>query len=437
MRKEKNEMAVHKTLNDIRNSNGEPVMVFVYAQKISRLSCTREGKHYFYVSVTDGKESACFPLFDDRFQDAKERFEERVVNITVKGSGNNAHISKIAVCEDATSEVFGDDLEIKEAPDRLRLTDLDMEKEVYACLPLLVTDVEEKKTKAGKPYCILRVTDGQQEESVYVWDKDTEEVRNEYKGKILNLTLMTGQYPKLVQAIPCEEYPASEFVKSAPVDPVSMYNEITELLSSDLMEGCSMAKVALKLYEDNKEKLLSWPGALKMHHSMYGGLLFHTHRMLQAAVSIGQVYDLDKPLLLVGVILHDIGKLQELDADDMGIATFTSDGNLSGHILLGLEMIDAAVWSMKEKPDPEELRLVKHMVASHHGELEYGSPVIPATPEAMVLHYLDMVDSRIEIFENAISSVAPGTVSDPVYALKNHRVYRRKDPISEERQPQA
>lgn len=420
-------MAVHKNLSDIRNSQGEPITLPVYVQRISRLSCTREGRYYFYASVTDGKEAACFPVFSDRIQDAKERFEGQVVDITVKGSGSSAHISKIALSKDASSDAFKEKPEMKEAPARLLLKDLDMEKEAHACLPLLVTEVNEKKAKSGKTYCLLHVTDGHQEGSIYVWDKDAKESREAYQGKILNLTLMTGQYPKLVQAVPCEDYPASDFVRSAPSDPAVMYNEITELLSSDLLKGCSMAKVALKLYEDNREKLLRWPGALKMHHSMYGGLLYHTDRMLQAAAPICQVYNtLDAALLMVGICLHDIGKLRELSADDMGIAEFTSDGSLSGHILLGLEMIDEAVWSMAEKPDPEELRLVKHMVASHHGELEYGSPVTPATPEAMALHYLDMLDSRMDIFENVISSVDPGTVSDPVYALKNHRVYRKK-----------
>ena len=96
--------------------------------------------------------------------------------------------------------------------------------------------------------------------------------------------------------------------------------------------------------------------------------MYHIYRMLKAAEKACEVYpDLDKELLLIGVALHDIGKLKELNTNEMGVSEFTPDGNLSGHILCGIELLDHAVWEMEEKPSEEEYKLVKHMIASHHG----------------------------------------------------------------------
>ena len=103
------------------------------------------------------------------------------------------------------------------------------------------------------------------------------------------------------------------------------------------------------------------------------------------------------------------------------------DGTLGGHILLGIEIIDETVWEMDEKPDKEELRLLKHMVASHHGVLEHGSPVVPATPEAMALHCLDLLDSRMDMYENTMSGMDPGSISGSVYALGGAHVYKRTE----------
>ena len=189
----------------------------------------------------------------------------------------------------------------------------------------------------------------------------------------------------------------------------------------------TMAPAALRIYEDHKEELLRWAGALKLHHSVYGGLLYHIYRMLKAAEKACEVYpDLDKELLLIGVALHDIGKLKELNTNEMGVSEFTPDGNLSGHILCGIELLDHAVWEMEEKPSEEEYKLVKHMIASHHGALEYGAIVVPATPEAMVLNYLDLIDSRMYMFEETLSGMEPGSVSPSVWALGGTHVYKQK-----------
>ena len=416
---------------DVRNEKWDTgsLRLPVYVRKISRLCCTKEGKYYFYVSVTDGRETMDAVIFDGRINHAKERFEGMPAYITLKRSKNEEiYISRIEECEDFSANDFGNITEATENPERLKLKSVDMGKEYHVCLPLLVTEVSEERTsKSGKPYYTVTGSDGTDSVKLYVWENGAEHAKEEMQGHVLYITLQTGSYPKLIQHMVCGDYPVSEFIERAPVSSDEMYAYVTAALE-EASEKCSVAKVALKIYEDRKQEILKSAGAMKLHHSVYGGLLFHTYRMLQSAKAFSRVYlGLDAELLYTGVCVHDIGKLNELTTDEIGHTEFTVDGTLGGHILLGIEIIDETVWEMDEKPDKEELRLLKHMVASHHGVLEHGSPVVPATPEAMALHCLDLLDSRMDMYENTMSGMDPGSISGSVYALGGAHVYKRTE----------
>lgn len=413
-------------LEDIRNAGGNPVRLPVLVKRITGLSCTPKGRDYFIVSVIDGEDAAWFPLYDGRIKKARDQFENKPVYITVKGEGEEQHIIKIENCNDISADTFEG---VSEAvlPDRTMLKDLDFSQEISVCLPLFITAVgEEKTSKSGNSYFSVTATDGEEEKPFFVWDGKLDEMRKECLGKVRYLKIRTGNYPKVLETKPCNEYPISEFIQTAPVPSEEMYGYITAVLK-ECSDSCSVGSLALKIYEDHKEELLRWPGALKLHHSVSGGLLYHTYRMLQSARATAKVYpSLDMNLLCIGVALHDIGKLKELSTTIPGVNEFCVDGTLSGHILLGIEMVDQTAWEMEEKPDPEELRLLKHMIASHHGALEYGSPVIPSTPEAMALHCLDLLDSRMDMFEHTMDAMQPGTVSGSVYALGGAHVYCRE-----------
>lgn len=410
-------------LKEIKNPVEEPICLPVYVTGINSLRCTKNGKHYYFVHVTDGKATASIRLFDSRMEYAKERFERKVVYITLKGK-DNLYISKIEECNDIPETEFGEAVNTESGMEkRIMLSDLEFYKESFCCLPVLVTEVGTiKNSKNNKPYYMITVTDGNISTSFYIWDDKADEIREKYLNHVVYITVKVDEYPKVAQITLCEDFPKTDFAKSAPVPSETMYQEITKKLKG--MDS-TMAPVAFKIYNDYKEELLRWAGALKLHHSVYGGLLYHVYRMMKAAESICVVYpDLNKELLLIGVFLHDIGKLKELNTNELGISEFTPEGNLSGHILCGIEMLDRAVWEMEGKPAEEECRQVKHMIASHHGTLEHGAIVVPATPEAMVLNYLDLIDSRMYMYEEALSGMEPGTVSPSVWALGGTHVYK-------------
>ena len=140
------------------------------------------------------------------------------------------------------------------------------------------------------------------------------------------------------------------------------------------------------------------PAGVKHHHAYAGGLLDHVVNLLRLADRVAPLYPaLDRDLLLVGVLVHDIGKVRELES--LQGFSYTDEGQLLGHVLLGLEIVDAKIRAIEARTGqrfaPEAAVRVKHMVASHHGQYEFGSPKLPMTLEAVALHHLDHLDAKM------------------------------------------
>jgi 3'-5' exoribonuclease len=140
------------------------------------------------------------------------------------------------------------------------------------------------------------------------------------------------------------------------------------------------------------------PAGVKHHHAYAGGLLDHVVNLLRLADRVAPLYpELDRDLLLVGVLVHDIGKVRELES--LQGFSYTDEGQLLGHVLLGLEMIDAKIRAVEHRTgrpfDVEAAVRVKHMIASHHGQYEFGAPRLPMTLEAVALHHLDHLDAKM------------------------------------------
>lgn len=156
-------------------------------------------------------------------------------------------------------------------------------------------------------------------------------------------------------------------------------------------------------------RLCMMPAGVKAHHAYRGGLIEHMVTLMRVAERICQVYpQLDRELLLSGVFLHDIGKLRELSCDASFV--YTDEGQLLGHLVIGVEMLSEKIRETEERmhePFPEELKLhLKHLILSHHGTYEFGSPRLPMTPVAIALHLIDNLDAKIYEFTQAISADA-------------------------------
>ncbi len=212
-----------------------------------------------------------------------------------------------------------------------------------------------------------------------------------------------------------------DFVESAPLRSEDMYDQVVSYAGK--IEDGDIRKIVQFFLTEYKTKLLYYPAAKTIHHAIRGGLLFHMLKMLETAEAIALVYpSLSGDLLFAGVILHDIEKVNEMESDRLGIAHYTMEGEMLGHLVMGARNVDRAARAMNI---PEEKSiLLQHIVISHHQRLEYGSPKVPMVVEAEVLHHIDMIDARIYGFNDALAGLKDGTMSDRVFALDNRKVYK-------------
>ena len=190
----------------------------------------------------------------------------------------------------------------------------------------------------------------------------------------------------------------SEFQVLSKNDLVRLEAELATILGS--IRSAPLAALVAEILADKSlmAAFARTPAGVKHHHAYAGGLLDHVVNLLRLADRVAPLYPaLDRDLLLVGVLVHDIGKVRELES--LQGFSYTDEGQLLGHVLLGLEMIDAKIRSIESrtgKPfDPEAAVRVKHMIASHHGQYEFGAPKLPMTLEAIALHHLDHLDAKM------------------------------------------
>lgn len=215
-----------------------------------------------------------------------------------------------------------------------------------------------------------------------------------------------------------------DFVPSAPEASETMFQEILGYVDS--FSNKDLKAISKTILLENKDKLLYYPAAKQNHHSLRGGLLYHILTMLRAGSKLCQVYThLNKELLFAGIILHDMSKLEEMEASELGIVSdYTVEGQLLGHIIQGIKRIAKVAEQLQV--DPEVALLLEHMVLSHHYEAEFGSPKKPMIPEAELLHYLDIIDARMFDMQKALAPVETEGFSEKIWLLDNRKLYKSK-----------
>ena len=188
-------------------------------------------------------------------------------------------------------------------------------------------------------------------------------------------------------------------VLSAPRPVDEMWAELQEHLRG--VKNDHVRVLLNRIVADHEAQLRVWPAAQQIHHAYRGGFLEHITKMAEVGRLIARAYNADEDLVLAGVVLHDIGKLEEL-AYEGGSGSYTRDGNLVGHIALGMMMVREQITAISGFPT--ELRSqIEHLIASHHGIREHGSPVEPKTVEAFILASIDELDARLNQVRKAIA----------------------------------
>lgn len=279
--------------------------------------------------------------------------------------------------------------------------------------PLLITDITEKVGRNGSSYLDVKLSDGENKITAKWFDK-TANTLGRNVGDICIVRLGVDEYQgqpsyKIIGCKDCnEEIDKSQFLITAPVSAEEMYQYIFIMLQN--LENKEISAIGCAMYEEYKEKLLRWSAAKTMHHAFYSGLLYHTYRMVQSASELTKIYPCNKDLVICGCAIHDIGKLIELDTNELGEASYTVDGTLFNHLLIGCELV--TFFGKKVGASKEVIKNLKHIVASHHENLEFGAIVKPATTEAMLVSQIDYLDSKVEAIEEATKDLEAGCVTD-------------------------
>lgn len=227
-----------------------------------------------------------------------------------------------------------------------------------------------------------------------------------------------------------DEVDMNSLVPCAPVPAETMLDEI--LNRADSIRNRQLRELVLKRIDEiGSDVLLKFPAAKSMHHAQVGGLLYHTTSMMKAADCISSIYTfLDADLIAAGVILHDLCKTEEFVVDDLGLVSeYSASGNLIGHIIMGVMNIDRC--GKELGTDEELLMMVEHMLLSHHGIPEYGSPKRPMFAEAEVLSMLDDLDAKLFEIKAESEKVKPGCFTEAIRYLDDRKLYRRKNSVED------
>ncbi len=296
-----------------------------------------------------------------------------------------------------------------------------------------VTEKNLAYSQKGAPYLNLRLKDKTGELDGKVWDNVPELDRAFRKGDFVYLQTRAVQYKNAIQlavmsarrAAP-EEIDAAEFFPVAREDPERMFRELESF--ADRVQTPALRDLLQTFLADEEIAALlrRAPAAKGFHHVFIGGLLEHTLSVVRILDLLSGHYEgLNHDLVITGGILHDIGKIYEYSYD--GLIDYTDEGRLIGHIVMGVEMVDRKIAALPDFPAQLAMEL-RHVLLSHHGVLEFGSPKRPKTLEALLVHYVDDLDAKI----NAMQTFVAGDGNEdsdwtPFHRLLERYLYKGKN----------
>ena len=280
----------------------------------------------------------------------------------------------------------------------------------------------------GSPYLNIELRDSSGSINGKKWEIEAKDDEIFIVGNIVELFIEVIKYRENLQVkiltakrISEEEIDVTRFVMAPPIKKEELVERFNKLVNSINNPDCK----ALLDYFINKygKKIYDAPAATSVHHEFASGLLMHSVFMAENCDYISKEYgDIDRDLLVTGALLHDFGKMVELEGP--AVYKYSVEGKLLGHIsIMCSEMRKAAeeLHITSEVP-----MLLEHMILSHHGKLEFGSPVLPLTKEALILSIVDLLDSKIMIVSKALETIEPGEFTQKIFHIDNSSFYKPK-----------
>lgn len=323
--------------------------------------------------------------------------------------------------------------------DYYRLSDCDLTKYINQKVPLifLVKSVEIKpyNNKQGE-FMVVILKDRDTEIDAKIW-VITDQIKEGLKpGKVYQGLIEVRPYEKAKNGISCIIYnfEAVDIPPEALAEWEPRLQQCNEILSSVLntLTGSIYFEICKLLLLNNWNNFAFWSAGKGQHHTQLGALLCHTATVAQCSLEIGKFYNkvygdnfVDLKLLAAGALLHDIGKLHELSVDRIsGNTEYTSEAALQTHLLSGVLDIDRAAIKLGLNPESQEIMLLEHLVASHHGLPEWGTLITPNTTEALILHTVDSLDAELWKFDKHLSKLESGQMETLWVGGKARAIYK-------------
>ena len=264
-----------------------------------------------------------------------------------------------------------------------------------------------------------------------VWDNVDQIAAHVTSGDFVSIRGTVGEYKGALQVVvktmdvcPHEAVDPKDFLPATSRDTDGMFQRLVKITESLTTPYLKKLFDAFWKDEEFVRKFKTAPAAKKMHHAYIGGLLEHTLSMTSLADKVAGHYSgIDRDLLVSGAILHDIGKTDEFEYQFK--IDYTDEGRLLNHIVIGIKMVDEKLSEIEDFPE-DRIFLLKHMMVSHHGAREFGSPEPPKTIEAVLLNYIDEIDSKINGIRDFMASEDPNETWTSYHRLLERQFYKGK-----------
>jgi 3'-5' exoribonuclease len=298
----------------------------------------------------------------------------------------------------------------------------------------LVADKQLRANRNGNLYLQLELRDRSGAMGARLWNTSDGLARTFDAGDFLHVKgkvqLFQGALQMIlssIERVASEKVELTEFLPHTDQDVEKLLARLRGFLGKVNNPHLRALADVFLMDEDFVRRFCHAPAGIRNHHAYVGGLLEHVVTLMDAADRVLPLYpELDRDLLLMGIFLHDVGKVRELSYDRA--FAYTDEGQLIGHLIIGVEMLAEKVPRVPEltgDPFPAELLLrLKHMILSHHGSYEFGSPKLPMTPEAIALHHLDNLDAKVHSFTRDIREDRSGTSWTPFNQSLQRRLFK-------------
>jgi 3'-5' exoribonuclease len=306
----------------------------------------------------------------------------------------------------------------------------------------LVLSKQQRTTRTAKPYLSLILGDNSGQIEARVWDPTDSRIAADFsKGDVVKVRAAVSKFEGVLQLkierlrkLTGTEFDRSDLLPATTYDVAELWSKLETAVASFTDPDLQRLITAILADPIVREAFIEAPAAKQLHHAWLGGLLEHVVSLIGLADRVVPHYPmLMRDLVVTGVILHDIGKIREL-AWATGFE-YTLEGQLLGHIQIGAAMVEKTIDSLPDFP-PRLKTLVLHMILSHHGKLEFGSPKLPMIPEALMLNFLDDIDAKMQTlaseFQKAVrQGKAADEMTDRIWALDQRTMLNSRSWLAE------